>query len=731
MRRPRYRRCATLASTLLAVPLLAQPTLAQEGDELRTPSSGGAASTMIQEVKVTARKKGVRESAQSVPVTLTAVTGEQIDAMFAEDLTDVGMTMPNVRLDNAGSFPGGMNFTVRGMGFNSTIASVEPTVGLFVDGMYIGANLGGLGDTFDTQSVEVLRGPQGTLFGRNVTGGAVIMRSRRPTGEYGGVVRAGMGSGGRVLTAAGIEGSLTDTLAGKIYTQYSDRDGDFDNLATGEDYGAEEVSFARPILRWRPSDSVDVQLIGEYGKNQGDGVNGRFVEDPDQLLYQQGARAPDGTENLSLNYRGGSDVEWHQMILDTDWHLDNGTITSITGYRNVSYSGAIDSDATSLDIARALNRMEQDQLSQELRFAGQAFDNRLDYTVGAYYFEQDQEQFYHVYFFGASNQRSRGTLDHKTASIFAQGDYEFLPGAFLTLGGRYTWEEKGAQNARTPDCDIDLNCQLSDSGDETWSNFSPKVGLSWQVNPDILLYSSWTRGFRSGGYNIRTTGENESAGPYDEEEVDALEAGIKSDLWDGKARVNFAVFHNQYKDLQRTVNLGLVNFISNVAEATVDGAELEINLLPVDNLSINASVGYLSAEYDSYPALDVDGDGDGDPEQAKGLQLIRAPEWSYSVSAIYDLSLGRYGMLSNRVAVNYNDKTPANDANSYFTPDWRVWNASMSWSPASGDNLEVSLWGKNLTNETYALLSTYVGSLWTNLYQSLPRRYGVEVSYRF
>ncbi|HEY8385739.1 MAG TPA: TonB-dependent receptor [Porticoccaceae bacterium] len=704
---------------------------AQETSDSGQTVRRGAAGAMIEEVLVTARKRAGAEGAQSVPITISAVSGEQIEAMFATNLTDVGMSMPNVRLDDSGAFAGGMNFTVRGMGFNSSIASVEPTVGLFVDGMYVGANLGSFGDTFDTESVEVLRGPQGTLFGRNVTGGAVVMNSRRPTGEFGGVLRGGVGSGGRMMTGVGVEGPLTETLAGKIYAQYSDRDGDFDNVATGKDHGEEEVTFVRPMARWQASSGLTIDVIGEYGKHKGEGNNGRFVEVPGEMLYEQGARAPRATDKLSLNYDGFTEVEWKQLVVDANWEVAGGTFTSVTGYRDVSYASAIDSDATALETAHALNVMDQDQFSQELCFNARALDERLDYTIGLYYFEQEVDQLYHVFFFGSSNQRSRGTLKHHTASLFAQGDYELLSNVYLTLGGRYTWEEKKARNARTPDCDLALNCILSDTGKETWSNFTPKVGLSWQASEDLLFYGSWSRGFRSGGYNIRTTGTNESAGPYDEEEVEAWELGMKSEWWNGRARVNAAIFRNQYEELQRTVNLGLVNFISNVAEATVEGVELDITLLPTDNLAVNFAVGYLDAEYDSYPALDVNGDGVPDPDLAKGLKLIRAPEWSYSASVIYDMSLGDAGNVSTRIAYTYNDETPANDANTYFTPDWEVWDASITWTPASGDNLRVSLWGKNLGNENYALLSTVVGGIWTNDFQALPRHYGLEVSYRF
>lgn len=720
--------------TLLAMPAHAQST-GEPGATLAPAAEERAgAQAMMDEIVVRARKKSAAESAQDVPIALAAVSGVQIEAMHAQDLTDIGMTMPNVRLDDGGAFPGVSNYTIRGMGFNSTIASVEPTVGTFVDGIYIGATLGGLQDTLDLESVEVLRGPQGTLFGRNVTGGAVVMRSRRPDGEFGVVGKIGAGSGNRMELAGGVEGPLSETVAAKIFASYTVYDGDWNNLTTGKRHGADETFAIRPIVRFRPSSSVDITVIGEYGKTDGDGVASRFIEDPAQLLYRQGVREPKGTENLSINFQGDTRIEWKQAVLDANFEIGGGTLTSITGYRDVDYYSTGDTDGSETETARALNKMNQHQFSEELRFAGSAFDDKLDYTVGAYYFEQRVEQFYHVHFFGASNQRSQGILDHHTWSVFAQGDYEVVPNVFLTAGGRYTWEKKSAETARTNECTTALVCNLQDEGSTTWSNFTPKVGVSWKATPEVLLYASWTKGFRSGGYNIRTTGPRfnpanptapfESAGPYDQEEVKALEGGAKTEFLDGRARVNVAAFHNKFTGLQRTVNSGLVNFIANVAAATVNGAEFEGTFLPIPDLALNASVGYLDATYDDYVVP-------GTTTNLAGKQLIRAPKWTYSLAATYDLSLGPAGVVTSRVAYNYSSKTPANDPGDYFAPAYDLFDASIAWSPEGNDAVRVSLWGKNLTNEKYALTATYVGTLFTNLYQAPPRRWGVDVTYRY
>lgn len=206
--------------------------------------------------------------------------------------------------------------------------------------------------------------------------------------------------------------------------------------------------------------------------------------------------------------------------------------------------------------------------------------------------------------------------------------------------------------------------------------------------------------------------------------VKALEGGIKTEFLDGRARVNVAAFHNTYTGLQRTVNQGLVNFIANVAAATVNGAEIETTFLPFPNLALTANVGYLDAKYDDYILP-------GTTTNLKGKQLIRAPKWTYAVAATHDLSLGSAGMLSSRVSLNYSARTPANDPGNYYASSFHLVDASLTWSPEDNDNIKVSAWVKNLTNKKYALLATYVGTLFTNLYQNPPRRWGAEVTYKF
>ena len=719
----RYNKFLLLASTLLWSLAVVATSDAQTADT-------GQSAYDNNEVVVTARKRGAAERAQDVPISLSALSGAQIEAAAAEDLTDVAQVMPNVRLDTAGVYPGVANYAIRGMGFISSIASTEPTVGVFVDGVYIGSNLGGALDVYDTESVEVLRGPQGTLFGRNVTGGAVLVRSRRPDDEFAAVARVGVGNNGREMLSGSVEGGLTDTLAGRVFVNLNRKDGDFTNTVSGEDFGEESNVFTRSSLRWRPNSAVDVTLIGEYGNLTGDGAPSRLVNDPGTLATDTGVMAPSGIDNLSLNHEGSSTSKWTSLVLDANWNVAGGTVTSVTGYRNLRfYSQSEDGGPT--EITNTFNAMDQEQFSEELRYAGVALDERLNYTVGVYYFQQSIAQQYHLDFFGTSVYTPRGVLDHQAASIFAQGDYEFAPDWYVTLGGRYTWEEKEATIARGGECDLQFNCTYSFNDSETWENFSPKIGVNWDVTDNILAYASWSRGFRSGGYNTRTNRADESPGPYDEETVEAFEIGFKSDLFDRTARLNVAVFHNEYEDLQRAVfdPVTVSNAVLNAASATVEGVEIEANWYPVKGLTLTGSVGYVDATYDSFDLLDVDADGAPDPDLARGLQLTRAPEWTYSLVASYAKDLAELGWWNARLAYNYTDETPLSDANSYFLDSYGLLDASLSWTSLD-DHYRVAVWGKNLTDELYATTGA-TSNFFTTIYQSLPRTYGVELEYRF
>jgi outer membrane receptor protein involved in Fe transport len=691
----------------------------------------GAAAYLLEEVQVTARRKSNTEAAQDVPVAISAFSSDQLEAVFAENLTDIGLMAPNVTLDPVGTVPGSASFFVRGMGVNSSVPSDDPAVGVLVDGMFLGVNNGTMTDTFDLESVEILRGPQGTLFGRNVTGGAVLLRSKRPSGEFGFKVKGTLGSESRKDLSVAVEAPLVeDKLAGKIAVLSKKHDGYFDNNAVnGDDIGDDESLIVRPILSWTPSDDFTLTLIGEYGDQDSDGAPTQLITDKVGL-----SSGPVSSKfDLSHDLEAASELEWKHLIAEAEWALGSGEIAVTATWREIDQSVTADVDGSDAILLHFVDGtgIEQDQHSLEITYAGELTET-VDLTTGLYYFTQDVDYREARELLGAALQvAGNGRLDHWTAGAFVQSDIHLHPEWTLTLGGRYTTETKEAEIASLGECSMDFSaCTYSFNDEESWSSFTPKAGLRWTPSEYMQLYTSWTKGFRSGGFNLRNGGASIPAGPYDEEEVQAFEAGMKWDFWDGKARLNLAAFHNEFQGLQRTVlDDQSRQRILNAADAVVQGVEVDMLLLATENLAITASVGYTDASFDSFDALDLDGDSVADPDLAKGLDLVRVPEWTRYLSATYDLPLRDAGNLTFRASYSYTDKRAGNDANTFFLDAYELYDASVTFTDSS-DHFKVSLFGKNLTNELYAGVGVDV-SLFLSQYIAPPRTWGVEVSYEY
>ncbi len=705
-------------------------------------STANANDFAFEEVLVTAQKKGSAERLQEVPIAISAFSGKQIDALFAETINDIGKTAPNVGLQEVGTYPGIANFSVRGMGLASSLASDEPTVGTIVDGMYLGVNFGVTLDTFDLEAVEILRGPQGTLFGRNVTGGAVVIRTRKPADEFGFRAKVTAGSDSRQDVAISVEGGLSDSLAAKLVVSNNDREGTYNNINTAardDKIGDRKSTVVRPKLLWTPFDSVEVILTAEHGEVTGDGASTRNLDKPGTLTNNPflpflAYTSPKDERDLDHNFEGETDLEWNQLINEVNWDVGGGTVTSITGWRDIDVTSSTDADGTPFTLAHITVGVEQDQFSQELRFASTAFNEFIDYTAGVYYFNQDVE---------ATETRDLtvvnlvvptvpaiiaglGISDHWSAAAFTQVEFNFSDALTGTLGLRYGVEEKDAQIAPFGFCaPFSKNCVIALNDSERWENLSPKLGLSFRVSDDILVYTSLTRGFRSGGFSFR------QANAYDDEVVDAFEAGFKSDLLDKRLRINGAVFYNKFDDVQRTVlhPITAAQNVLNAAKMTISGAEIDLLASLTDELVITASAGYLDASYDEFNGLDLTGDGIPDPELAKGLKVERAPRWTTSLGVLYDTNLGDLGDLSWRASYSFTDERPVNTNNSAVHEPYELYDASVTWTGQS-EHFSVSLFGKNLGDEVYADTGadTFIGR---QDYLQPGRTWGLEVSYEY
>ena len=662
----------------IGVAMLIAPATAQQ---LSSPT--------LEEVVVTATKKNIEETVHDVPLALTAYGADQLDALHVRDLADLSFSMPNVQLDDIATVKGTANFSIRGLGINSSIPSIDPTVGVFVDGMYMGITSGVLLDMFDLESVEVLRGPQGLLFGRNVTGGAVVINTKDPGDAFAFSVKTGIegrlkaGTGASYYAMTSVTGPVVEDLSARLSMYLNIDEGWHENLFDGRDFGEVESYIARPSLRWTPTQAIELLVKYEHGKLDADGpaAQNAALFDTDEF-------------DFSVDERGFSDNDWDQVIVEANWDVafGDGTLTNIFGWRDYALSGLADIDGTPTFLFHATARSEQEQYSNEFRYAGR-FGGVLALTGGVYYFTQDiayQETrslpatlaslgFATVFEGG-------GVQDHDTWGVFLTFDYDFMDDFTLTLGGRYTEADKSVQiaslNANIMPlpadnlasgtavrpfvaCDVIGDACTFDFVDEdNWDSFTPKVGLQWQPNDAIQAYAHWTKGFRSGGYNVRNTDPTIGPGPFDQEQQDAYEAGIKYRTPDGRVNSNIALYWNDIDDMQREINTpglaGVVQVIRNTAEATIRGFEVEALFSASENVAINFFVGYTDGQYDKV-RFDLNGDGVLD-RRDEDVDIPRLSPWSYGAGFVYTRQIP-LGFASARLNFSHRDEAAFTDNN--------------------------------------------------------------------
>jgi iron complex outermembrane receptor protein len=726
------------------------------------------ASALLEEVVVTARKR--EEGSQDVPISVSAYSAEQIDALKVRNLTNLAVSMPSVVLDDIGTSRGYANFSIRGLGVSSSIPSIDPAVGLIIDGVYLGTNAGVLFDTFDLESIEVLRGPQGTLFGRNVTGGAVLLNTARPTQEFSAKARVAYdqaeGSGGGNYYAMGsVSGGLTDTFAAKLAVYYNDDEGALTNSFDGSDHGSYEQTIIRPSFLWTPSDDLEVLVRYERQDVEADGPSAQNFTNGSGVAPTF-ANFDRNKHEFSIDEPGFQDLEVDFFNTTINWQVAGGTLTNVFGYRD-SYSESMsDIDAQPVWIFHSDTHSTYEQVSNELRWNGLVLDEKLNLTIGTYFFESTLEYDEDRNLLGialagtplagrpALTQSGGGIVDTESMGLFISGDYDLTPDLQITAGIRFSREEKDAA-VTTLTANVNNECYIGRPGgvnysgpespcvpdfvdDESWTFVSPKLGFMYQLSENSRMYANWSRGFRSGSYNLRNTEFPIifGPGPFDQEQVDSFEIGYKTE-WD-RGRINFAMYQTRAKDMQREVNLpspvaGVLQLFQNTADATIFGFEVDGTFAVTDAFTLKASMGWLSDDYDKV-IFDLNGDGAVD-NRDKDLTLPRAPDLTYNITGIYDVDIGSHGYLSSMVSYGYRAETFFTDNNLGDINDQQMLDVAFDYHTNDGHWI-FSLYGRNLMNSVLhggttqlpaALGPVPLGGTFAPL--NKPATYGFEVTY--
>ena len=736
---------------------------------LPAPAPAQDREPLLEEVIVTATRRA--ETAQDVPVSLTPLSAKALEEAGVVDITDVGFMAPNVQLQPVSTFPGFATFSMRGLGTGAnSIRSLDPTVQVLVDGMVVATQIAGQLDMFDYDTVEVLRGPQGIFFGRNSIGGAIQLRTGKPTEEFEGRVKLGVGSQGLLLGEAVVQGALSDTVCARVALQYREYDGFFEdnnggtfvpapNNPAGTEPGTptqtqnmQESIFLKPTITFEPNESFDLTLYGQYFHDDGgSGATQAFVNPdlpPSTLETQFGYTPPTDQFEVNHDLLGDSETDILQLVAEANWAIGNGVLTSVTGVRDLEFESSNDIDGTPFLLIHFPNNEEEaSQFSQELRYAVDLSDD-MDLIVGAFYMDAEQSVIERREFSGLTAGRdhfdynyiqSDWTQDVTSTAAFANVRFALSDTWSTSIGLRYSREEKDLNLTPLGGCTGPgfTGCPTAKTAlSETWNNTSPRIGVEYRPRDNLLYFASWTRGFRSGNYNVRAP-SIPAVGPADPEQADQFEVGMKGDFLDGTLRSNVAVFYTVYDEIQRVTNgedaLGNpLQLLRNAAKATIPGIEVEMTWAPTEAFTLQGSFGWIDPEFDEFTGLELDGQPGitpADEALAVQLEFERVPEFEYTLAGSYAWELPQLdGDLIFRVQFAHRDGffTDVTNNPDRDIEDYGLLDASLRYE---SDQWRISLWGRNLTEENYAdIISAAFNQ---QRFGGQARTYGLEVGWSF
>ncbi|QIB64624.1 TonB-dependent receptor [Kineobactrum salinum] len=704
----------TLALAALGTTLPATPALA----------------VALEEVVVTAQKR--EQSLQDVGITMSAMSGDTLDSLGLYNSNQIAASIPNVNIESPAGEGGVSVLFIRGVGLNDFATNNSGPVGFYVDEVFAGSSNSQSAALFDIDRVEVLKGPQGTLYGRNTTGGAVSVYSRRPGNEFEGYIKGSYGwySGGndhyRLESAVG--GPLGDTVNARLALVSEHSDGYMKNLINN-DYVEKDNWATRGQLEWQPSERLG--LLFNLHASDNDSDADLYNSSQDEDFY---AGVSDIRPVIQVEQIGGS-VRLDYALSDTV------ELVAISAWDEMDKLHQEDADMLPAPIIHTEYGVDAETFSQELRLIGGNAGS--SWITGAYFLQEDLEQQQGVDLSGAGlpiPYHYDNSQELTTWALFGQYEYELTGALALIAGLRYTDLDVDFSSAGTGTLFVDSSVPggISDSyrfADQlSEDSVSGKLGLNLQLNDDALLYASVSKGFKGAGFNGNFHINVDGIGSYDSEDLVAWELGFKSALLDGLMQFNAAVFHYDYSDAHifNTAPIPGVGLPSNSirnADASMQGLDADLVWTPIQGLYLQVGLGYVDATYDE----DVDDPVTGVLE-IDGNRVQNTPELSAFALLNYEWDLGSAGFVSAQLDASWSDDVYYStfEDNAVAQQAYALTNARLSWR-VPGDALEVALWGRNLADREYA---AYVFDLrpdfgFLQRMRGEPRSMGIDVRYTF
>ena len=709
----------------------------------------------LAEVVVTARKRV--ERLQDMALSVSALSAVDFARRPDVDLSTLANVAPNVIIDDTQEGPGSpAAMTIRGIGVNDHERSIDPTVGVVVDGVFIGASGGAMIKALDLQSVEVLRGPQGTLFGRNSIAGAVNIIRRKPDDQFGGEAKVAFGNYNEIAADAYVNIPVSQQLEFKIGASQDRRDGYFYNDFLNKNQGALDYRSITASAVFRPIESVEVYYRYDKSRTEQDANPLLNVAQPDQAwcsFYHQCAVSLTVPQSGN-RYRVVTNSTGDNSFFDSDMHVVNARWDFTPGYKleyvfgwfHTNEDGHMDFDATPLTLYDTQRPQKYSQHSHEVRLT-HSDDGPISYTVGAYLWHSQYRIDMHSYI-GFGDLLYPGIIPPGTVldvpqsvqqhtesyAGFFEGDYRFANDWTFTLGGRYTHDKKDTGLIDPTMPELATAGGIDNPVSKDWSEFTPKASLKYKLTPDVMVYGLYSRGYRAGGFDGRPGTYNSAVTPYNPETVDNLELGTKSEWLDHRLRANADVFFMKYNDMQQELSVplnsgtGQETLFLNAAQAHIYGFELDLAAIPMQGLTLSATLGLLHARYVEFkdPVTGAD---------LTYLRLRRAPTVSGSLSPSYEWAAFE-GIMSVHADYHFISSYDNTFLNS---PQGRngtqnVVDATINYQRKS---TTLSIYGRNLTQEDAYSEALDVGAspnnpgLWTFAAPRPPRTWGVSVQQKF
>ena len=692
---------------------------------------------------VTARRYA--ERIQDVPVAVTSISELQMNDMGAQTLIDLERTTPNLTLNASRATNSTITAYIRGIGQNDPLWGFEPGVGVYIDDVYMARPQGGVLDLLDVERVEILRGPQGTLYGKNTMGGAIKYVTRELPDFMRGYAEVVAGSYHQRDIKAGFSTPLgTDKLLLGLSIAKLSRDGFGEVLApspfAGDEVSDKDIRAARVNISWKPSDTLSFKLVADDVADDSNIRGGKRLNDSVAAGYSPLDDRYDTRQNMDPSRQ---EVNTSGMSLTAKWQItDASELKFISATRDGDTLSDIDFDATHIASFDVPAIYEDEQTSHELQYTWSGDD--LDFVAGLYAFDGDACGEFAVRF-GLANlvQTTYGCVNTKSQSIYAQGSYRIDEHFSFTLGGRSDKDEKDATVGVTRVLGTTPLAGGEFVGSETFDDFSPRIGFEYKLTPDHMLYVSRSHGFKSGGFNMRANPalDSEAATPFDPETVDANELGYKGSWLDNRVKTYVTYFQQDYQDKQVPVSVvlpsgGFVSRVLNAADADLDGYEVELSWSVTEAFAVRAMYGRLDGEYNKFVQSVLTGGVEVDiAEQAN---FINAPDEQYTIGVNYDFEFS-FGTLS--LLADYNHRSTVyiydfdGDALTTEQKPYSVWNASMVYTP-NDSAWRFALHGRNLGDEEYRsaaydFSTTSVADRLLSGYYGDPKTWSLSAMYSF